>query len=75
MLFVYTGSQKNHKGVMTNLLGERNERSFQFFGRGGPTGWEVRLDWFMEQALNGGDQNSITDAFMHVLYRYVNPEA
>jgi hypothetical protein len=68
---VFTGTQKYHKGVITNLLGERNERSFAWFGRG----WELRLDWFMQQAVIGGDKNSITDSFMHVLYRYVTFEA
>ena len=67
------GTQKNHKGVITNLLGERDERSFARFGRG----WEVRLDWFFEQAFNGGqnDPRLITDEFMAVLYRYVTLES
>jgi hypothetical protein len=65
---ITAGTQKNHKGVVTNLLGPRDERSFSWYGRG----WEVRLDWFMEQAFHHGrdDPRFITDAFMHVLYRY-----
>ncbi len=54
--------------MITNLLGERDERSFTWFGRG----WELPLDLFIQQAFNGGqhDPRQITDSFMSVLYRY-----
>ena len=66
------GTQKYHKGVITNLLGARDERSFTWFGRG----WEVRLNLFFEQAFNGAqhDPRLITNMFMGDLYRYYSFE-
>ena len=66
LLHVIAGTQKFHKGVITNLLGARDERSFSWFGRG----WELRLDWFLQQAWGHHDARVITDAFMGSLYRY-----